>query len=237
MDLDRLPGIELSTVVVHDAGETDLDLEGLSLGVPVVPWSEFLDGLSARHSTFDVGISALFGELIPDVVISRFSRGIVNLHPSLLPHGRGKHPATWAIWEGSPYGASVHLVTSGVDSGPLLAQVEVPVDATDTSQSLYSKGLSALWDLYLLAVKPWVLGADPDWREQPAGGSLHRTRDLIGLQEFALESNLRAEDFVRLLRALTMGPGTGLVIPLAAQEVVVSVQVSGRRFGSGELFQ
>src|SRR5262249_55294209 len=48
----------------------------------------------------------------------------LNLHPSLLPHGRGKDPNFWTIVERCPFGVSVHHVVDEIDAGDIAFQRE-----------------------------------------------------------------------------------------------------------------
>ncbi len=101
----------------------------------------------------------------------------MNLHPSLLPFGRGSNPATWAIWERTPFGGTAHLMKETVDTGPILAQKSVEIGASDTSFDLYGKGLEALWAIYEESVLPWLRGQAVTFREQTAMGSTHTRAD------------------------------------------------------------
>ena len=49
--------------------------------------------------------------------------GILNIHPSLLPVGRGPQPVFWTLRRGEPVtGATVHFMDAGLDTGPIAAQ-------------------------------------------------------------------------------------------------------------------
>lgn len=199
-DLADRRDVELVAVVTNDRPHVDVDPDALPVDVPVLPWSEYL--ISFGSIPADRGVSALFRHRVPMEILARMP--IVNLHPSLLPWGRGSHPATWAIWESTPFGGTAHLMAEAIDSGPILAQRVVAVESADTSSSLYAKGLDALWDLYRNEVVTWLTGTELPWREQPPGGSRHSTEDLKQL--FRLDqAGLTTEDRDRLLRALDTG--------------------------------
>lgn len=75
-------------------------------------------------------------------VLSRFSGRIVNTHPSLLPkyggqgfYGRKVHEAVIAAGD-TESGATIHLVEEDYDTGPVLAQVKISVDGSDTIDSV-----------------------------------------------------------------------------------------------------
>jgi methionyl-tRNA formyltransferase len=178
----------------------DLDLGAMPAQVPVLCWSDYLTSFPSLPS--DRGVSTLFRHRVPIEILATMP--IINLHPSLLPWGRGSHPATWAIWESTPYGGTAHLMTQTIDAGQILAQRVVLVESKDTSASLYEKGIEALWDIYCTDVIAWLSGGSVTWREQPDGGSRHVTKDLERLIRLDA-ATLSAVDRERLVRALDLG--------------------------------
>lgn len=82
-----------------------------------------------------------------------FSDRIINIHPSLLPRHKGLDTHQKAIDAGDhEHGCSVHLVTAGMDEGPVIAQRKVPVLADDTAETLAARVLAEEHKLYPLAV-------------------------------------------------------------------------------------
>ncbi|MFC5603860.1 phosphoribosylglycinamide formyltransferase [Sporosarcina koreensis] len=90
----------------------------------------------------DVEWIALAGymRLIGPTLLAAYPSRIVNIHPSLLPSFTGKDAIGQAIAHGVKVtGVTVHLVDAGMDTGPILAQVAVPVvegDAEKTAQAI-----------------------------------------------------------------------------------------------------
>ena len=72
----------------------------------------------------DLGIHAGAGLLRPPL-IDVFPLGVLNAHMGLLPAYRGMNVAEWAALEGAPVGCTVHLIDSGIDTGPILATRQV----------------------------------------------------------------------------------------------------------------
>ena len=73
--------------------------------------------------------------------------GVLNIHPSLLPQGRGPDPVFWVYRNGDrETGVSLHVMDDGLDSGPILAQRRVPVpeamDAVTLERQLFEIGAS-----------------------------------------------------------------------------------------------
>jgi phosphoribosylglycinamide formyltransferase-1 len=70
-------------------------------------------------------------------LVNRFAGRIINLHPSLLPRYPGLNTYQRVLDAGdSEHGSSMHFVTEGLDDGPLIAQVKIPVQPGDDAGSL-----------------------------------------------------------------------------------------------------
>jgi phosphoribosylglycinamide formyltransferase-1 len=81
--------------------------------------------------------------------IQAYENRILNIHPSLLPLFPGLHTHQRAIDAGMKVsGCSVHIVTAGMDEGPVLAQAAVPVLEGDTEDALAARVLRAEHRLY-----------------------------------------------------------------------------------------
>jgi folate-dependent phosphoribosylglycinamide formyltransferase PurN len=74
---------------------------------------------------------------------------IINVHPSLLPLYKGLDTHRRALLAGDEFaGCSVHLVTEGLDDGPVLAQARVKIMPRDDAESLAARVLEAEHQLY-----------------------------------------------------------------------------------------
>ena len=99
----------------------------------------------------DVEVVALAGymRLLTPFLVGRWAGRMLNIHPSLLPKYPGLDTHARALAAGdAEAGCSVHLVTEGVDDGPLLGQARVPVLPDDTPASLAQRVLAAEHELY-----------------------------------------------------------------------------------------
>lgn len=73
-------------------------------------------------------------------VIESPNFGAIGAHPTLLPAGRGRAAIPWAIIKGlDKTGVSFFKMDEGVDTGLILGQEEVPIEPTETAQTLYNK--------------------------------------------------------------------------------------------------
>jgi phosphoribosylglycinamide formyltransferase-1 len=88
----------------------------------------------------DLVVSAGFARLLGPAFLARFGGRTINTHPTLLPAFPGAHPVRDTVAYGVKVtGATVHLVDAGVDTGPVLAQEAVPVEADDTEDTLHER--------------------------------------------------------------------------------------------------
>ena len=82
-------------------------------------------------------------------LVGAWAGRIANIHPSLLPLYPGLDTHARALTSGdAEAGCTVHLVTEGVDEGPILAQSRVPVLTGDTPETLAARVLAAEHALY-----------------------------------------------------------------------------------------
>ncbi len=102
-------------------------------------WDRALAAAVAAHEP-DLVVSAGFLKIVGPAVLGAFGGRLVNTHPALLPAFPGAHAVRDALRAGvAVTGATVHLVDAGVDTGPVLAQREVPVEAGDDEASLHER--------------------------------------------------------------------------------------------------
>jgi len=87
-----------------------------------------------------VGVLAAYGKIIPQNLIDIFPKGILVIHPSLLPKYRGASPVQAALTCGEKEtGVSVILMDEKVDHGPILWQIKEKISSEDTALSLYQR--------------------------------------------------------------------------------------------------
>ena len=108
----------------------------------------------------DIGIIAAYGQILKQPVLDVPPLGILNVHASLLPRWRGAAPIPAAILAGdTETGATIMRVELALDAGPMLAQVSVPIAATDTAASLTPRIAEAGADLLMDVLPRWQSGA------------------------------------------------------------------------------
>ena len=107
-----------------------------------------IDAALQEHGVEVVALAGYMRLLTPWLVARRAGR-MLNIHPSLLPKYPGLDTHARALAAGdAEAGCTVHLVTDGVDEGPVLAQARVPVRPGDTPHDLAARVLAAEHELY-----------------------------------------------------------------------------------------
>lgn len=137
------------------------------------------DGLDAlRALDLEMVVSVHFPYLVPDDALAIPWWAWLNLHPAYLPYNRGWHTATWAMLDGTPAGATLHLMTPEVDAGPIVAQERIDVLPTDTAHSLYGRLLDLEFEVFARAW-PAIAAGDRTVTEQDhTRATAHRRSDL-----------------------------------------------------------
>jgi formyltetrahydrofolate-dependent phosphoribosylglycinamide formyltransferase len=137
-----------------------MGLETCALPHPSFPDRERFDAaltaMLERHA-IDVIALAGFMRILTPGFIRRWEGRIVNIHPSLLPRHKGLDTHARAIESGdSEAGCTVHIVTEGLDDGPILAQARVPILPGDTAETLGARVLAEEHRLYPQALAAWL---------------------------------------------------------------------------------
>ncbi|HEV7387556.1 MAG TPA: phosphoribosylglycinamide formyltransferase [Gemmatimonadaceae bacterium] len=140
------------------AATASIDIAGFNAGDD---GSQLLELL--RRFRIDLVVLAGYLKRIPPLVIREYAGRIVNIHPALLPafggegmYGPRVHEAVIASGARES-GVTVHLVENEYDRGPIVAQWRVPVDASDTPESLAARVLAVEHIVYPRVVEMLAL--------------------------------------------------------------------------------
>lgn len=107
----------------------------------------------------DLVVLAGFMRILTADFVRRYEGRLINIHPSLLPKYPGLHTHKRALENAeTEHGASVHFVTTELDSGPNIIQAKVKVFEGDTPESLAKRVLYQEHVIYPIAVKWFVEG-------------------------------------------------------------------------------
>ncbi len=88
----------------------------------------------------DLMVVVAYGMLLPQAVLDTPKLGCINVHGSILPRWRGAAPIQRSIWAGdAETGVTIMQMDIGLDTGDMLKIATLPIEATDTSASMYEK--------------------------------------------------------------------------------------------------
>ncbi|MEE3083118.1 MAG: phosphoribosylglycinamide formyltransferase [Candidatus Thermoplasmatota archaeon] len=114
--------------------------------------------LLEKHNIEAVILSGYMRIMSP-LFVSVWKGRLLNIHPSLLPKYPGAHAHKDALADGATVtGCTVHFVDEGVDSGPIIAQEEVPVMPNDDESTLSERVKKVEHILYPIAIDKFASG-------------------------------------------------------------------------------
>jgi methionyl-tRNA formyltransferase len=177
----------------------------------------------------EAGIDIMFLMWWPGIVkqeaISAARQGWVNLHPSLLPYGRGKHGYYWSIIEDKPFGVSLHFIDAGIDTGRVLFQKEMPVSITDTGETLYKKSFDACLELWKESYGKVVAGNFTPQAQDDARATYHWGREIAGHSLIDLDRSYRAGDLINIIRGRTFWQGDSACFHKDGKKYLVRIAI------------
>ena len=107
----------------------------------------------------DLVVLAGFMRILTAEFVTHYHRRLINIHPSLLPKYKGLDTHRRALDAGDTVaGATVHWVTEALDAGDIIQQIEVPIFADDSEESLKARVLEAEHTLYPSVIRDLSLG-------------------------------------------------------------------------------
>jgi methionyl-tRNA formyltransferase len=150
-------------------------------------------------------VVAAFGQILRQHVLDLPPHGCLNVHASLLPRWRGAAPVPAAILAGDEVtGVTIMRMDAGLDTGPILAQQEEPIQPDDTRADL-EKRLAQLGAALLVETLPAYLAGDLVPRPQPKEGVTYAGQ--LCKEDGLLDWSRSAVELDRQVRAFTPWPG------------------------------
>jgi methionyl-tRNA formyltransferase len=212
-------------------------------GIPVFQ-PESLTGANLPEAEF--GVVAAYGSIVPESVINMFPKGIICVHPSLLPKYRGATPIQTAILnEERETGTTLFLLDKLVDHGPILAQKEMGIAADEDYLSLEEKLARISAELFSEVIGKYVSGKLEPLPQEESKATLTKkfSRDDAFVPADELKNACEGTGATRIyakIRALNPEPGAwtrvnGKEIKLLEAEmrdgklVVKTVQPEGKK--------
>lgn len=211
-------GLELAKSPVKDWAEKR-NIEVLTFESLQDP--EFI--LKIRNYNLEIGILVSYGKIIPQNIIDIFPKGILNMHPSLLPLLRGPSPIEFSILEDmkETLGVSVMLLEKGMDTGPILAQKHLqtefwPVSKEVLHDFLGQEGATLLAD-NLQGYRNGNITPKPQEHKKATYSRIIKKEDgLLNLEDDAYKNFLK-------YNAFKGWPGTYFFIPQGEKSIRIKI--------------
>jgi methionyl-tRNA formyltransferase len=166
----------------------------------------------------DLFVVVAYGQIIPASLLTGPRLGAVNLHASLLPRHRGPAPIAWAILQGDERsGVTVMQMDRGVDTGPILTQLEVPIAPDETASTLEVRLAQRGAELMVETISRLDQGTVQAVRQEEEGAT-HAPR--LRSDDGKLNTEMPAREIDRRVRALSQSPGVWLSLPAGDVKVL-----------------
>lgn len=191
--------------VIPNKGEQFSILE--SVGVPVIGVDNINSEDSARAIEFyspDVIFSLYFHQIYKERIISIPPKGIINMHLALAEEYRGCYSSAHCILNGETRtGVTMHMVESGIDTGKIIATVEVPISKQMTGGDVQEACIDTAIMLFKAMYDPIKLGKAIG-RPQNASGKMKYYPRVFPPRE--IDFNQSGHKVLRQIRAVTYPP-------------------------------
>jgi len=173
----------------------------------------------------DAWVVAAYGLLLPQPILDLPRLGCLNIHASLLPRWRGAAPIQRALLAGDrETGITIMRMDAGLDTGPILLERAITIDADDTSGSLHERLARLGAGLICEALDRYDRGELVP-RRQPVEGVTYAAK--IDKREALIDWHRPAAEIDRLIRAMSPAPGAQTTLDGAVIKIWSARPVDG----------
>lgn len=158
-----------------------------------------------RESGADVAAVVAFGRILPKQCLDALPRGMVNVHPSLLPRHRGPSPIQWALVCGDRRtGVTTMQLDEGQDTGPIFLQEPIDIDPRENAETL-GRRLAEIGARLLVRTLDEIEAGTLEAHPQPQRGISETP--MIRREFGEIDWGRRGRDQINRLRGFTPWPG------------------------------
>lgn len=190
-----------------------------------------------RSYEADIFVVVAFGQILSEEILQMPKYGCVNIHASLLPKYRGAGPIQWAIIDGEKEtGITIQQMDKGVDTGDILFQSVVPIDAKETGESLFEK-LAKAGAALIVEALPKIEAGEVTPRKQDESQASHAK--MLQKSMSRIDWNRKAAELDCLIRGMISWPGAssgyhGKTLKIWQQEPVAKDQLPAEALAGAE---
>lgn len=156
-----------------------------------------------------LGLILDFNKIIPKEIIDFFQKGIINIHFSKLPQYRGPAPVQYTILNGDKKAwITYYLIDENLDTGKIIAQTFLPLDQTETTETLYQKLIAKASQEIKEVIDKYLSG---QYIPKPQSGKASYTQKLTS-ENCQINWEKSPQEAERLIRAAYPEPGAWTLV-------------------------
>lgn len=164
----------------------------LEKGIPVLTPEKLTDDVIASIQEYacDYALCVAYGKIFPEALINAFSKGVLNVHYSLLPKYRGATPLEGALLAGeAETGVTIQKMVKELDAGDIIAQKHTPIAPEETARELRPRlielGAILLADTLPAYLSDAITPTPQDATHASHSGKLQKEDGLLSLADSA----------------------------------------------------
>lgn len=207
----------------HSLTPTPVALRARALGLPLLQPAHVRapDALAEIAALApELGVLADYGQIIPRTLLDLPPRGILNVHPSLLPRHRGANPIAATIAEGDERaGVTIIRMDDGIDTGPIVVRQSWPMSGTERAPELEERAAREGAALLTRTLESWLGGTATTIPQTPTAATVTRP---FRREDARLDPSRAAAELERQVRAQVPWPGSFVETPAGRVAVLAA---------------
>jgi len=173
-----------------------------------------------QSSTTVTGLILDFNKIIPNDIINLFSKGIINIHFSKLPQYRGPAPVQYTILNGEREAwITYYLLDENLDTGKIITQSNLPLDFTETTETLYQKLIAKAASEIPKIIEDYL--CDRYHTCQQTGQATYTKK--LTTKDCQIDWTKSAEEIERLIRAASPEPGAWTLVQISLKSAKIPI--------------
>lgn len=183
----------------------------------------FIDKI--KDQAIDIVLLLWFPTIVKSECIQAAKIGFINLHPSLLPYNRGKHPYYWSIVDNTPAGVSLHFIDKNIDEGDILVQEEIEVPITMTADQLYEKSLNTIENLFKSSYDSIIKNKITPKKQNSKNSTFHWAKEIETHSCIELQKTYKAIDLINIIRARSFQGNPSSYFNLNGKKYYINIEI------------
>lgn len=218
---------DLALVVSTEKKETDaVPLYCKLNNIHFLSVINFNDEIKDKLKKINAIVAALayFGMILPKNVLDVFPNGIINIHPSLIPHYRGATPVQSAILNGDKEtGVTIIRLDEKMDHGPILSQEKENILDTDTTETLHERLFKKGADMLINVLPKYLEGGLKPQSQNDNEATFTKLSFSRHDGYFDCENPPSKEELNRMVRAYYPWPGAWTIVKIKNKELRIKL--------------